>query len=232
MPKYKLTKGILIAIEGVDGAGKTTQTILLRDHFRRLGLKVAVFKEPTNGQYGKKIKELAMFGRHVVTPEQELELFIKDRIEDCKYNIKPALDSKQLVIIDRYYFSSIAYQGALGLDVNYILQRNEQIAIKPDLVVILDLAVKIGLSRISNFRNETPNHFEKEEYLEKVREIFRQTHAPYIQLINASKNEESVFNNLKNIVENIISPHISIHENQFNLFRFSAKDENVEFYNN
>lgn len=205
MNRYQLKKGILIAIEGIDGVGKTTQISRLKEHYERNGYSVVTLKEPTNGEYGQKIRNLAKYGRESVTAEEEMRLFINDRIEDCKKNIIPALNAKKIVFIDRYYFSSIAYQGALGLDVKYIARENEAVAVIPDLVVIVDAAVKIGLSRISNQRNETPNHFEQEEYLEKVRAIFRQMSAPYIQLIDGSRQEDEVFTHLKNIIDDIIS---------------------------
>lgn len=207
MPKLTLDKGILIAIEGIDGAGKTSQTIRLRKYFEALGFDVDNFKEPTDGPYGKEIKELAIHGRNSVTPEHELELFLKDRAEDCEKNIKPALDKNKLVFLDRYYFSSVAYQGALGLDKNDILRRNEEIAIVPDLTIIIDVAVKIGLSRIEKYRKEKHNHFEKANYLEKVRRLFLEMKMPNIQIIDGSRDEETVFNNLKNIVTDIIVPH-------------------------
>lgn len=214
----KLSKGLLIAIEGIDGAGKTTQVQRLSDHFRRLGYAVAAFKEPTDGDYGQKIRDLAKFGRHTVTPEEEFELFLNDRREDCRLNILPALEAKRLVFMDRYYFSNAAYQGALGLDKNYIIKRNEEFAPVPDLVIILDLAARVGLSRIENFRKEERNHFEKEDYLNKVRKVFRQMDFPYLQKIDASRDEDSVFVHLRNILQNIIPPFVLPDSYQENLF--------------
>jgi len=228
MKKHNLRKGILIAIEGIDGAGKTTQTVRLRDYFRLKGFNVINFKEPTDGQYGQIIRNLAINGRHTTSPEDELELFINDRIEDCQKNILPALANKQIILMDRYYFSNVAYQGALGIDTKRILSRNEEIAVIPDLVILLDLAVKIGLSRIKNNRKESHNHFEKEEYLEKVRKIFQKLEAPYIQMINGSRDEESVFHNIKNIIQGILGPYISKDESQFDLFEASIKKGKVK----
>jgi len=232
MKKYKLNKGILIALEGVDGAGKTTQTIRLRDHFRRLGFEVEIFKEPTDGKYGQEIRNLAINGRHTVTPEYELELFIKDRIEDCEKNLGPALLQKKLIFIDRYYFSSIAYQGALGLNTDYILKRNKEVAIMPELVIILDVAVKIGLSRIKNFRKEEYNHFEREDYLEKVRSIFLKMKDTYIQIIDGSREEDEVFSNIKNITQDIISPYAYTQDNQYNLFAKNIQMGKLTFSSN
>lgn len=226
--KYSLKKGILIAIEGIDGAGKTTQTARLKEYYSRYGISVSTFKEPTDGIFGQEIRKLALNGRHVVTPEQELELFIRDRIEDCENNILPALNNKHLVIIDRYYFSSIAYQGALGIDIKYIQNRNEEIAIKPDLVIILDVAAHIGLSRISNFRKETHNHFEGEDYLEKVRNIFCNLKLPYVQTINASRDEDDVFKNIKNMIMDILIPYTYMKDDQFKIFEVKRSEDSVK----
>ncbi|NOX38391.1 MAG: dTMP kinase [Calditrichaeota bacterium] len=200
---------MLIAIEGIDGAGKTTQIELLKNYYTKQNIRVAVFKEPSDSPYGKKIKELAINGRYKVSPKEEFLLFLNDRIYDCEKNIKPALNKKMLVFMDRYYFSSIAYQSARGLDKKMILKENEKIAVRPDLVIILDVAVKIGLSRIRHLRNESINLFEQEEYLEKVREIFLSMKASYVQIVDASRKKEEVFENLKNIINDIINPYLT-----------------------
>jgi len=210
----RLTKGLLIVIEGIDGAGKTTQVKRLTDHFKSLGYDTIMFKEPTDGQYGQQIRMLAKSGRDKVTPTDEFELFLKDRIEDCKLNILPALKKKKLVFMDRYYFSNIAYQGALGLDKNFILRRNEEIAPVPDLVIFLDALPKVGLNRIENFRKEEHNYFEREDYLNKVLEIFRQMNFAYLKKIDGSRDEETVFKDLKNILENLISQFTFQNDNQ------------------
>jgi len=217
MKKYKLKKGILIAIEGIDGAGKTTQAIRLRDHFTQKGFDVNTFKEPTDGEYGQQIRTLSRFGRHL-SPKDEFELFLNDRIEDCRMNLGPALTKNKLVLMDRYYFSNIAYQGALDLDMKYIIERNEAVAPIPELVIILDVAAKIGLSRILHSRKEEHNHFEREEYLDKVRKLFRKMEAPYIQIIDATSDEDTVFSKLKNICQSIIAPYSSEDDSQIDLF--------------
>lgn len=217
--KFSLSKGILIAIEGIDGAGKTTQVENIKTYFQKNGLKVSTFKEPTDGKYGKKIRNLAIHGRHSVSSEEEMELFINDRIEDCEINIKPALKKKHLVIMDRYYFSNMAYQSALGIDIDHIRSRNEEIAITPDMVIILDLAVHIGLSRIINYRNDQHNHFENEDYLEKVRKIFNKMTGSKVQGIPASPSEQTVLKNIKNILRDIVGPYLTLEQNQTGMFK-------------
>jgi dTMP kinase len=200
----ELSKGCLVAIEGIDGSGKSTQAKRLARYFSQTGLTVRVLREPTDGPCGQEIRRLAREGRRQVTPEQELELFIQDRIEDCRKNIRPALERRELVLIDRYYFSTIAYQGALGLDTEEIRRRNEKIAVIPDLVLILDLPVKKGLARIVNQRGDRHDDFEKSDFLMRVRSIFRSMAWPYVKHISADRDQELVFEEMKTYIEALI----------------------------
>jgi dTMP kinase len=198
-----LKKGMLVAIEGIDGTGKSTEVQKLCMHFTRLGFKTRCLREPTVGRYGMEIRRIAREGRHLITPEEELELFIQDRIEDCEKNIRPALSNRELVLIDRYYFSTIAYQGALGLDQESIRQRNETIAVIPDLVIILDMAVDRSLARIRE-RGDVQDDFERSDFLERVRLIFQSMNFPYVIIIDADRQPEKVFNDLLVFINRLI----------------------------
>ena len=109
--------GLFIVIEGIDGTGKSTQLHLLAEKLRQLGYAVVATREPTNGPYGQKIRELFV-DRGAVSQEEELELFIADRDQHVKEVIAPALADGCVVICDRYYLSTIAYQGANGMDLD------------------------------------------------------------------------------------------------------------------
>jgi len=171
--RKSLKQGILIAIEGIDGAGKTTQSRLLCDRLAESRYAAVCLHEPTDGKWGKRIRDLALNGRHTVSPEQESDFFYFDRIEDVEKNIKPALRQKKVIVMDRYYLSNVAYQGATGLNPDAIEKRNEKIAPKPDITIILDVDPEVALERIRKGRDETPNHFERKEYLGKVRRVFK-----------------------------------------------------------
>jgi len=201
--KTTIRKGLFIVIEGIDGTGKTTQAKRLVEYLNANGHPTVFLKEPTEGPIGQKIRELANTGR--TTPEQELELFIQDRIENCQKNIGPALKEGKIVVLDRYYFSSVAYQGALGLDPEEILKRNEAIAILPDLVILLDLPVHEGLRRISQERKTQKDLFENEAYLEKVRAIFLQINRPFIHRIDALDPPEKVFEKILGLVKPLLA---------------------------
>ncbi len=193
--------GVLFAIEGIDGAGKTTQSEILVLRLRKQGFIVASFHEPTDMKWGKKIRELANNGRNV-SAEEELRYFIEDRKQDVEKNIQPALDRGEIVIMDRYYLSNIAYQGALGLDPGMILKENV-FAPEPDIILILDVAPRIGLTRVHKRENGRPNHFEDPEYLKKVRAQFKtlETSLVNVQVINATRTITQVAENIWNVCD-------------------------------
>ncbi len=173
MPSYLSSSsshaGLLIALEGIDGAGKTTQANLLSNRLRAEGYDCVVFKEPTMGEWGRKIALLSKNGR-TLSAEEELKYFYEDRREDVQHNIEPALKKGKIVIMDRYYYSTMAYQGAKGLVPEHIEQKNLEIAPKPDLVIVLDIDTSTAKHRIL-LRKDQPNHFEQR--LGPVREIFQ-----------------------------------------------------------
>ncbi len=161
--------GLFIVIEGIDGTGKSTQASRLGEWFQSQGREVVLSREPTDGPWGKKLRESASTGR--LSPEDELQYFLNDRRQHVDELIKPALADGKVVILDRYYFSTMAYQGARGFDPLEIRKRNEEFAPVPDLLLILDLDVDTAHTRIG-VRGDTTNEFEKRENLMRCREIF------------------------------------------------------------
>ena len=167
----RLKKGILIVLEGIDGSGKSTQAKMLLESLRAGDIAAARFREPSKSKWGREIKRKAQL-RDSLSPDQELDLFIKDRRENVRKNLRPALKEKKVVVLDRYYYSTIAYQGAKGISQARIRRLNEAFAVRPDLVFILDVRADEGLRRIKG-RKKKDRLFEREEYLVKVRKIFR-----------------------------------------------------------
>jgi dTMP kinase len=182
--------GLFIVFEGIDGTGKSTQLHLLAEKLRQLGYAVVATREPTNGPYGQKIRELFV-DRGSVSREEELELFIADRDQHVKEIIKPGLSDGCVVICDRYYLSTIAYQGANGMDQDLIVKKNEDFPV-PDLAIILEIEPAHGIHRIQNQRHEHPNTFEEKANLQKVAGIFSTMRQDYIERINGSDSIENV----------------------------------------
>ncbi|WP_141333354.1 dTMP kinase [Myxococcus sp. AB025B] len=164
-----IPNGFLLAIEGIDGAGKTTQAAKLAERLGEAGVDVVRTKEPTDGPWGRKLRESATSGR--LSAEDELDYFIRDRREHVEQCISPAMEAGKLVIVDRYYFSTVAYQGARGMDLQELLRLNESFAPPPNLLIILQVSPHVGLQRIRQ-RGDKANHFETAGALERVAKIF------------------------------------------------------------
>jgi dTMP kinase len=176
---------LLLAIEGIDGTGKSSQVRLLAETLRGDGYPVVVTREPTDGPYGRQIR--AFFAkRHQLSPAAELELFMNDRRQHVREVIAPALAAGKIILTDRYYLSTAAYQGAAGRDPEEIMAANEAFAPTPDLVLLLTLPPTLGIRRIRELRGEALNDFEQEEFLSKVAKIFATLRRDYITRIDAS----------------------------------------------
>lgn len=160
--------GFLIAIEGVDGAGKSTLQRALAEALRARGYCVLTSREPTAGPHGTALRQAALSER--LAPERELELLLLDRRAHLQGLLLPALGRGEVVILDRYYFSTVAYQGAAGLDPDMLLAVNREFAREPELLLILDLPVSESLARIA--QRGAADAFERAETLVRVRELF------------------------------------------------------------
>ncbi len=131
--------------------------------------KSVLSREPTDQYWGKILRQSAETGR--LSPEEEFQTFLKDRKQHVAELISPALEQGKIVILDRYYFSSMAYQGIRGLDVEKIRMENEKFAPIPDLLLILDIDVDTAIQRIGA-RGDHANEFEQKSALSECRKIF------------------------------------------------------------
>jgi dTMP kinase len=168
--KQLIPGGLLIAVEGIDGAGKTSVATLLAQYCGERGIACVLSKEPTSLRWGRELRKSAQEGR--LTLEQELELFRKDREMHVEGTIRPALEQRHVVVVDRYYWSTAAYQGARGADPERLVAEHETFAPRPDVFLLLDVPVEQGLERIRR-RGDEPNDFEKAAGLERARVIFQ-----------------------------------------------------------
>jgi dTMP kinase len=159
-------KGVFICIEGLDGCGKTTQAKLLA---KKLGKshKAVYTAEPSRGKIGTYIRECCLYGEKRLSTVVEALLFAADRVEHVENEVLPALREGRLVISDRYVYSSLAYQGAAGLSLEWIEKVNEH-ALKPDLAVFIDVDPKTVMNRLKSKRSVMENM----ETQQKVRDIY------------------------------------------------------------
>ena len=198
-------RGLLVAFEGIDGAGKSTQAKLLAEWLGSKGFPVSVFHEPTPGPVGLEIRRLAKAGRDELTPRREFELFLEDRAWDVRERIGPALARGEVVLMDRYYISSMAYQGALGLDPAEILRANEAIAPRPDLVLVFTLPVDVALERVCSRHTSGQDLFEKRESLVRVREIFDGLEGSHFRHIDAEAPLDAITERVRAEVEPMLA---------------------------
>jgi dTMP kinase len=192
-------RGVLIALEGVDGSGKTTQALSLAATLARMGRRVLFTQEPTFGPAGRRLRDyLAGAERHLSAAE-ELALFQADRREHVADTIRPALGRGWIVITDRYYYSSAAYQGALGLDPNAILAASEAFAPRPDLVVIFTLPLSLALARRQAAHGGEIQVTEVPAYLAKVAAVYDKFQGPHVQRLDAAAPTAEVLGRLLNL---------------------------------
>lgn len=185
--------GLLVAFEGVDGAGKTTQATLLEGSLREMGFEVVLTKEPTDSEYGRRIRQIAREGRDGITPEEELDLFLKDRELDVTETITPVLKRGGIVLMDRYYFSNIAYQGALGLDPAHIQRVNEERFPTPDLTLLFVISPEESTRRIAEGREGGTNvGYEKLDFLKQVESVYESIQSPGLVRLDATQSIDAV----------------------------------------
>jgi dTMP kinase len=160
-------RGWFIVFEGVDGSGKSTQIELLSMKLRDQGVDHVLEREPSDGSIGRFIRDYAEAGERYLSPESEALLFTADRFEHSR-RIDQILEQGTTVICDRYYHSTLAYQGAAGVDVAW-LRDLQKFALKPDLVLLLDVDPERSLMRVSG---RTLTVFENRSYLKRVRNLY------------------------------------------------------------
>ena len=150
--------GALLVIEGIDGAGTTTQTEMLLQWMGRIGVPAVATREPSSGPIGATLR--LHLGRQVELggPEAEALAFAADRMDHVAAEVVPALAQAVTVVADRYYLSSLAYQ-ALACDLAWVREIN-RFAIRPDLTVFLSVPVDVGVERFSG--RATRERFEED----------------------------------------------------------------------
>lgn len=197
-----LQKGCLIVFEGIDGAGKSTQLQLLASHLAQQGFDVISTKEPTNGSYGKKIRQLYS-DRQQMSAGQELALFVEDRREHVETLIGPGLETNKIILCDRYVLSTIAYQGAAGADPQEIAHMNA-FAPRPDLAFIFEADPQSSTRRITEQRGDSLNDFEQLETLQRVAAHFSAMQQSYIRRIDALQPIDTIHGEVVSHVEELI----------------------------
>jgi dTMP kinase len=220
-----MKKGLFITFEGLEGCGKTTQAKMLFDFLTKQKIPSIYTKEPGGTKIGNKIRKILLDQKNNgMDYKTEMLLFLASRAENVRLIILPALEEGKVVISDRFYDSTTAYQGyGRGIDLEITKSLNSLVVGKaiPDLTFILDIDPYEGLNRSASFGNSREMRFEKEFinkkiiggklFLERVRHGYYQLSREEkgrIKIINANRNKEDIYNEIIKIVNKKIKDSI------------------------
>ena len=206
---------MFITLEGIEGSGKSTQILHIFNFINQLGRKCVMTREPGGTRIGRKIRSILLDPESAaMNPAAELLLYTADRVQHIQEIILPMIEGGCIVICDRYFDATLAYQGvARGLDMTLILDLHKLICrnLKPDLTFLLDLPPDTGLLRAwkqleSGSRMDTESRFENETlaFHERVRAGYlaiAEKESERFRIIDASQSEEQVQAQITRVLE-------------------------------
>lgn len=201
-------RGRFLVIEGIDGTGKSTLAARLAEALRARGRQVLLTNEPSRLPSGKLILERLTDKSLKLTAHEWLGMFVADRRMNIDTIVKPALEAGTDVIQDRSFYSTLVYQGEMGISGAEILKRHEGWHPVPDLVVILDIAPRFGLARTRKrtlgvgqryvrqqgqkyiFKDgDAPQTTEKLNFLQSIRRRYARIKGPNIAHISVRRHQ-------------------------------------------
>ncbi len=199
----KLMLPLFIVFEGIDGSGKSTQADLLHGYCKKNDIPSILFREPTGGPWGKKIRAM-LSGELKTDVKGQLELFLRDREYDVCNNIMPALEEGKLVILDRYYYSTAAYQGGEQYTTREIIAMNVSRGFpRPDRVYLIDIDPPTALRRVGERNPGREEIFEKKQFLEKVRKNYLELADETFCVVNGNRKQEEIYYDIYHDLEQV-----------------------------
>ncbi len=206
-----MQRGFFITLEGGEGAGKSTHLAFVQKWLQQTGRKVVVTREPGGTELGERIRELLLHARDIdISSESELLLMFAARAEHLNKFIKPALEKGKTVLCDRFTDATYAYQGGgrgVPRERIALLETWVQGDLRPDLTLLLDVPVEVGLERAGN--RSAPDRFEREdgEFFQRVRKAYLDAAArepERIRVVDAGQKLEQVEQQIAKILQEVI----------------------------
>jgi len=197
----KKSKSLFITFEGIDGCGKTTQTLLTYKYLIEIGLKAVMLREPGSTKVSEKIRNILLDKNNNISDSTELLLYEAARAEITSSEIKPALKKGMIVLCDRYYDSTTAYQG-YGRELNIRMVKSlHKVAtggLVPDLTFVFDLDLETAYSRQGREKDRLET--QSNAFFQRVRAGFNEIarkERRRVKLIDAAQPIEKVFEDVK-----------------------------------
>jgi len=206
-----MPQGRFVSFEGIEGCGKTTQIALLSEYLKTHSIAHTITREPGGTAVGEGIRKVLLNSETIrLTAASELLLFYASRSQNIQEKIKPALERNEIVICDRYYHASMAYQGyGRGIPLDFIRKLTDLVCdpYRPDLTFLLDIEPEVGLARArarNHGRIENEGRFEAEdlEFYNRVREGYLElaSEDERIQLLYAGRPIETVHRHVRTLL--------------------------------
>lgn len=202
-----MRKGLFIALEGGEATGKTTTAKVLKERFESEGLEVIITREPGGIPSAEAIRNNIM--DYHVDPKTEILLYLAARREHLVSKVLPALNEGKIVITDRFYLSSLVYQGyARGLGVDKVRELNAFVCdIYPDLNIIIDIPVQVSMARKQHVEDINRLDLEGQEFHQKVEDgykmICKEAKDPIV-VIDGTKAIEEMIEEIYQIIKNVL----------------------------
>lgn len=202
-------KGIFITFEGIDASGKTTQFKRLVDYLKQEKLPVVSFREPGGEKVSEKIRKILLDSKSSISPQTELLLYLASRSQLTFKKIIPALRKGKIVVCDRFFDSTLGYQGyGRGIDLKLIetLNRFSTGNLKPDLTILIDVPIKVSLKRAGNKKKD---RLEKQgaKFYQRVREGYLKIalkEKKRIKVVDGQGGVEEIWGRVKEIVDRFL----------------------------
>lgn len=193
-------KGMFVCIEGLDGSGKTTHAHRLVRNLQKRGFDAEYTTEPGRGELGKFIRTSILQRKDRVPRVVEAVLFAVDRVEHLEKDVKPAIKEGKIVVSDRCVYSSFAYQGATGLELEWIEEIN-RFALPDDLSLYIDVPTEVAVRRI----NRKKSVMERMEIQKRVKQVYMKfVNKGKLTPIDGNRKKSEVEHNILNIVLNYL----------------------------
>ena len=191
----KIKKGMFITFEGIDGCGKSTQSKLLSEHLEKAGYEVIYTREPGGTRLAERLRDILLDPGNKISALSELFLYEASRAEHVSRIILPAIRSKKIVVCDRFFDATVAYQGyGRGLDLKMIdaLNHFASSGITPDLTILLDIPASEGLKRAKALKKSDRMEKEAISFYEKVRKGYIAIAGKFPKRVKIVRNADAV----------------------------------------